>query len=271
MKEQIGLNFAAALRSFLRQDPNIILVGEIRDFETAEVAIKAAMTGHLVLSTLHTNDAPSSINRLMNMGIEPFLVATSVQLIVAAAARAAHLRRLQASRSTCRRRRCSTSASPSARSGPLKLFKGRGCERCSNTGYKGRVGLYEIMEITDDSARADPLRRLGGRAAHQGDRERHDHAARLRPAEDPRGRRRRSTKSSAKPSSDARAGAAAARPSTAVRKLLSSPSSPRCASLARPFYRARTRWVGEVPPAIPGRASGSSACSTTPASSSGST
>ena len=83
MKEQIGLNFAAALRSFLRQDPNIILVGEIRDFETAEIAIKAALTGHLVLSTLHTNDAPSTINRLMNMGIEPFLVATATQLIAA--------------------------------------------------------------------------------------------------------------------------------------------------------------------------------------------
>ncbi len=83
MKEPIGLNFAAALRSFLRQDPNIILVGEIRDFETAEIAIKAALTGHLVLSTLHTNDAPSTINRLMNMGIEPFLVATSVNLIAA--------------------------------------------------------------------------------------------------------------------------------------------------------------------------------------------
>src|SRR6059058_5215044 len=83
MKEAIGLNFAAALRSFLRQDPNVILVGEIRDFETAEIAIKAALTGHLVLSTLHTNDAPSTINRLMNMGIEPFLVATSVQLIAA--------------------------------------------------------------------------------------------------------------------------------------------------------------------------------------------
>src|SRR6059036_4194591 len=83
MKEQIGLNFAAALRSFLRQDPNIILVGEIRDFETAEIAIKAALTGHLVLSTLHTNDAPSTISRLMNMGIEPFLVATSVNLICA--------------------------------------------------------------------------------------------------------------------------------------------------------------------------------------------
>ncbi len=149
MKEQIGLNFAAALRSFLRQDPNIILVGEIRDFETAEVAIKAAMTGHLVLSTLHTNDAPSSINRLMNMGIEPFLVATSVHLIVA--------QRLV-------RRICSFCKEPfdvplaglvnvgfgeqEARN--LSLFRGRGCDRCSGTGYKGRVGLYEVMEIDDD-------------------------------------------------------------------------------------------------------------------------
>ncbi|HYG62577.1 MAG TPA: type IV-A pilus assembly ATPase PilB [Thermoanaerobaculia bacterium] len=149
MKEQIGLNFAAALRSFLRQDPNIVLVGEIRDFETAEVAIKAAMTGHLVLSTLHTNDAPSSINRLMNMGIEPFLVATSVHLVVA--------QRLV-------RRICTFCKEPmelppaglvnvgfsehEART--LKLFKGRGCERCSGTGYKGRVGLYEVMEIEDE-------------------------------------------------------------------------------------------------------------------------
>ncbi|MEO8277824.1 MAG: type IV-A pilus assembly ATPase PilB, partial [Thermoanaerobaculia bacterium] len=149
MKEQIGLNFAAALRSFLRQDPNIILVGEIRDFETAEVAIKAAMTGHLVLSTLHTNDAPSSINRLMNMGIEPFLVATSVHMIVA--------QRLV-------RRVCGSCKEPAeAPLGALmnagfsekdaktvRLFKGRGCDRCSNTGYKGRVGLYEVMEIGDD-------------------------------------------------------------------------------------------------------------------------
>jgi len=149
MKEQIGLNFAAALRSFLRQDPNIILVGEIRDFETAEVAIKAAMTGHLVLSTLHTNDAPSSINRLMNMGIEPFLVATSVHLIAA--------QRLV-------RRVCSACKEPmevppsalmdigfserDAKS--VKLFKGRGCDRCSNTGYKGRVGLYEVMEVGEE-------------------------------------------------------------------------------------------------------------------------
>jgi type IV pilus assembly protein PilB len=148
-REQIGLNFAAALRSFLRQDPNIILVGEIRDFETAEVAIKAAMTGHLVLSTLHTNDAPSSISRLMNMGIEPFLVATSVHLIVA--------QRLV-------RRICTFCKEPfeippaalvqagfsEHESRTLKLFKGRGCERCSNTGYKGRVGLYEVLEVDDE-------------------------------------------------------------------------------------------------------------------------
>jgi len=149
MKEQIGLNFATALRSFLRQDPNIILVGEIRDFETAEVAIKAAMTGHLVLSTLHTNDAPSSINRLMNMGIEPFLVATSVHMIVA--------QRLV-------RRVCTFCKEPvevpqaalleagfsERESRTLKLFRGKGCERCNSTGYKGRTGLYEVMTIDDE-------------------------------------------------------------------------------------------------------------------------
>jgi len=149
MKEQIGLNFAAALRSFLRQDPNIILVGEIRDFETAEVAIKAAMTGHLVLSTLHTNDAPSSINRLMNMGIEPFLVATSVHLIAA--------QRLV--RRVCSACKEPIEVPPSAlvdigfserESKSVKLFKGRGCDRCSNTGYKGRVGLYEVMEVGEE-------------------------------------------------------------------------------------------------------------------------
>ncbi len=148
-REQIGLNFAAALRSFLRQDPNIILVGEIRDFETAEVAIKAAMTGHLVLSTLHTNDAPSSISRLMNMGIEPFLVATSVHLIVA--------QRLV--RRICTFCKEPLEVPPAAlvqtgfaehESRTLKLFRGRGCERCSNTGYKGRVGLYEVLEIDDE-------------------------------------------------------------------------------------------------------------------------
>ncbi|MBW8876661.1 MAG: type IV-A pilus assembly ATPase PilB [Acidobacteria bacterium] len=148
-REQIGLNFAAALRSFLRQDPNIILVGEVRDFETAEVAIKAAMTGHLVLSTLHTNDAPSSISRLMNMGIEPFLVATSVHMIVA--------QRLV--RRICTFCKEPLDVPPAAlvqagfsehESRTLKLFKGRGCERCSNTGYKGRVGLYEVLEVEDE-------------------------------------------------------------------------------------------------------------------------
>ena len=148
MKEQIGLNFAATLRSFLRQDPNIILVGEVRDFETAEVAIKAAMTGHLVLSTLHTNDAPSSINRLMNMGIEPFLVASSVHMVVA--------QRLV-------RRICSNCKEPyevpsqaltnigfkKDELKSLQLFRGRGCDICSGTGYKGRVGLYEVMDVDE--------------------------------------------------------------------------------------------------------------------------
>jgi type IV pilus assembly protein PilB len=149
MKEQIGLNFAAALRSFLRQDPNIILVGEVRDFETAEIAIKAALTGHLVLSTLHTNDAPSTISRLMNMGIEPFLVATSVNLIQAQRL----IRRI------CKD--CKTEHPIPAEAllevgfsadevAQMKTYKGRGCQTCNNTGYKGRVGLYETMEVTDD-------------------------------------------------------------------------------------------------------------------------
>ena len=150
VRENIGLNFAAALRSFLRQDPNIILVGEIRDFETAEIAVKAALTGHLVLSTLHTNDAPSTINRLMNMGIEPFLVASSVNLIcaqrlvrrVCAACKDDHPMPPQAlveagftpdeaQHASCR------SAAAAARS-------------ATSTGYKGRVGLYEVMEITEE-------------------------------------------------------------------------------------------------------------------------
>jgi type IV pilus assembly protein PilB len=149
MKESIGLNFAAALRSFLRQDPNIILVGEIRDFETAEIAIKAALTGHLVLSTLHTNGAPETISRLMNMGIEPFLVATSVHLI-------------QAQRLV--RRICSECSEPvdlpyqaliEAGYSPeeaktVKVRKGKGCGTCNNTGYKGRTGLYEVMEVDDE-------------------------------------------------------------------------------------------------------------------------
>jgi type IV pilus assembly protein PilB len=149
MKEQIGLNFAAALRAFLRQDPNIVLVGEIRDFETAEIAIKAALTGHLVLSTLHTNDAPSTISRLMNMGIEPFLVATSVNLIQAQRL----IRRI------CKDCKREESMPPEAlievgfsadEASKLKTYKGKGCATCNNTGYKGRIGLYEVMEVGDD-------------------------------------------------------------------------------------------------------------------------
>ncbi len=149
MKDSIGLNFAAALRSFLRQDPNIVLVGEIRDFETAEIAVKAALTGHLVLSTLHTNDAPSTINRLMNMGIEPFLVATSVHLICA--------QRLV--RKICKECRGPMEVPPQAlidvgfepdQAKNATIFKGQGCTTCNNTGYKGRVGLYEVLECTDE-------------------------------------------------------------------------------------------------------------------------
>ncbi len=149
MKESIGLNFAAALRAFLRQDPNVILVGEIRDFETAEIAIKAALTGHLVLSTLHTNGAPETISRLMNMGIEPFLVATAVHLICA--------QRLV--RRICLECREEVPLPPQAKieagftpeeAKTVKIFKGRGCTNCNGTGYKGRAGLYEVMEVDDD-------------------------------------------------------------------------------------------------------------------------
>ena len=149
MKEQIGLNFAAALRSFLRQDPNIILVGEIRDFETAEIAIKAALTGHLVLSTLHTNDAPSTISRLMNMGIEPFLVATSVNLIQAQ-------RLIRRICKDCKKEQQTPAEAlieigfSAEEAKQMKTYKGRGCQTCNNTGYKGRVGLYEVMDVTDE-------------------------------------------------------------------------------------------------------------------------
>ena len=149
MKEQIGLNFAAALRAFLRQDPNIILVGEIRDFETAEIAVKAALTGHLVLSTLHTNDAPSTISRLMNMGIEPFLVATSVNLIGAQ-------RLVRRICPNCREiQDVPEQALIDAGFTPdevktAKIYHGKGCNLCSKGGYKGRTGLYEVMEINDE-------------------------------------------------------------------------------------------------------------------------
>ncbi len=149
MRERIGLNFASALRSFLRQDPNVVLVGEIRDFETAEISIKAALTGHLVLSTLHTNDAPSTINRLMNMGVEPFLVATSVVCVEA--------QRLI-------RRVCKDCKEPvdvpkevllemgfrEDEVDDVVVYKGVGCPTCNDTGYKGRVGLFEVFGMTSE-------------------------------------------------------------------------------------------------------------------------
>jgi type IV pilus assembly protein PilB len=148
MHDDIGLNFAAALRSFLRQDPDIIMVGEIRDFETGEIGVKAALTGHLVLSTLHTNDAPGTISRLLNMGIEPFLVASSVILILA--------QRLG-------RRMCSKCivdedipvktleeiGFSKEDAATVKPKKGKGCPACNNTGYKGRVALYEVMAVKE--------------------------------------------------------------------------------------------------------------------------
>ena len=149
MKESIGLNFAAALRSFLRQDPNIILVGEIRDFETAEIAIKAALTGHLVLSTLHTNDAPSTISRLMNMGIEPFLVATSVNVIAAQRLVRRACAGCKEETDTPIQTLLSVGFAEAEATG-VKVYKGRGCEKCGGTGYKGRVGLFEVMDVTED-------------------------------------------------------------------------------------------------------------------------
>lgn len=148
MHEDIGLNFAAALRSFLRQDPDIIMIGEIRDFETAEIGIKAALTGHLVLSTLHTNDAPATINRLLNMGIEPFLVASAVNLITA--------QRLA-------RRVCGEckiveeipvqalidAGVPPERAPEIVCYRGAGCPKCNGTGYKGRVGFYQVMPMLE--------------------------------------------------------------------------------------------------------------------------
>jgi type IV pilus assembly protein PilB len=148
VKEQINLTFAATLRSFLRQDPNIILVGEIRDGETAGIAVKAALTGHLVLSTLHTNDAPSSLSRLVNMGVEPFLVANSINLVAAQ-------RLVRRVCDTCKApdtvpaERLVDAGLPERELPNVNAMKGRGCDRCGGTGYKGRVGVFEIMEVAE--------------------------------------------------------------------------------------------------------------------------
>jgi type IV pilus assembly protein PilB len=149
MHDEIGLNFAMALRAFLRQDPDIIMVGEIRDFETAEIAVKAALTGHLVLSTLHTNDAPATISRLLNMGVEPFLITASVNLVLA--------QRL--ARKVCVDCKFEQPMDVRAlldmgfteeQAQGTRIMKGRGCNTCNGTGYKGRIALYEVMRFSDD-------------------------------------------------------------------------------------------------------------------------
>jgi type IV pilus assembly protein PilB len=169
VKEEIGLTFASTLRSFLRQSPDIILVGEIRDFETAEIAVKAALTGHLVLSTLHTNDAPSSIGRLLNMGIEPFLISTSIILIAA--------QRLV--RQVCKECKEQEKIPIPALIGlgfseeeakAIRCYKGKGCPVCNGSGYKGRIAIYEVMpigpeirEMILEGASADELKKTAVR------------------------------------------------------------------------------------------------------------
>ncbi|MFC1889979.1 GspE/PulE family protein, partial [Thermodesulfobacteriota bacterium] len=148
MHEEIGLNFASALRAFLRQDPDIIMVGEIRDFETAEIGIKAALTGHLVLSTLHTNDAPSTINRLLNMGVEPFLVSSAVNLILAQRL----ARKICPVCSKVEEVLPQTLIDMGMSEDEVDGFvchKGEGCPNCNDTGYKGRIALYEVMLVDD--------------------------------------------------------------------------------------------------------------------------
>jgi type IV pilus assembly protein PilB len=149
IRENIGLTFAAALRSFLRQDPDVIMVGEIRDFETAEIAVKAALTGHLVLSTLHTNDAPSAITRLLNMGIEPFLVASSAILILAQRLLRRICAHCKAELVVPAEALIDVGLTPE-QAVSLACYKGNGCEVCSGTGYKGRIAIYEVMTVSPD-------------------------------------------------------------------------------------------------------------------------
>jgi len=149
VNDSIGLSFATCLRSFLRQDPDVIFVGEIRDFETAEIAVKAALTGHLVLSTLHTNDAPSTPNRLLDMGVEPFLVASSLKMVIAQ-------RLVRLICPGCKRPTDSAPLSALVEIGfttqeakSLTLYHGVGCDECAGTGYRGRTAIFECMPIDD--------------------------------------------------------------------------------------------------------------------------
>ncbi len=149
IRDQVGLNFAAALRSFLRQDPDIIMVGEIRDFETAEIAVKAALTGHMVLSTLHTNDAPATVTRLLNMGIESFLVTASLNCVVAQRLGRKVCQECKEEVHVEKSRLLQLGATEKMLADGYHIFKGRGCSICNNTGYKGRVAFYEVLRMTD--------------------------------------------------------------------------------------------------------------------------
>jgi len=149
MHDDIGLTFSAALRSFLRQDPDIIMIGEIRDFETAEIAIKAALTGHMVLSTLHTNDAPATINRLLNMGIEPFLVASAVNLITAQRLARRVCSECKQSENIPVQALIDAGVAPDE-APSFVCMRGKGCPVCNNTGYKGRVGFYQVMPMREE-------------------------------------------------------------------------------------------------------------------------
>ena len=147
VSRKAGLTFAKGLRSILRHDPDVILVGEIRDVETAEIAIQASLTGHLVFSTLHTNDAPTALTRLVDMGVEPYLVASSLEAVVAQ-------RLVRVICAECKEELSASETEPLRRRYgdklPEKLYKGRGCRHCQNTGYRGRIGIFEIMVVTDD-------------------------------------------------------------------------------------------------------------------------
>ncbi len=149
IKESIGLTFPASLRSFLRQDPDVILVGEIRDFETADIAIKASLTGHMVLSTLHTNDAPSTIARMINMGIEPFLVSSAVRLVVAQRLIRRLCKNCKAEIKIPMQTLIDIGYAPEVAKNVV-IFEPKGCPKCHNSGYKGRVGLYEVMELDEE-------------------------------------------------------------------------------------------------------------------------
>jgi type IV pilus assembly protein PilB len=149
IREQVGLTFAAALRSFLRQDPDITMVGEIRDFETGEIGVKAALTGHMVLSTIHTNDAPSTVTRLLNMGIESFLVTSSVNCIVAQRLGRQICKKCKEPIDVPKAELLKLGIKESQIAGGYQIYHGKGCEICNQTGYKGRIAFYEVMKMTD--------------------------------------------------------------------------------------------------------------------------